>query len=117
MKPQRIQLSRRKGWRMPPDTINAARPGLLGNPFPVDIYGQQGAVDLNRRWLLGPMSARELSGLSRCDRWSDPPVVSLVILRTWVLEKLKAARGKNMGCWCGLGEQCHVDTLLEIANQ
>lgn len=117
MKPQRIQLSRRKGWRIPPDTVNAARPGLLGNPFPVDVYGQEGAVDMHRRWLTGNMSTREMSGLSRCDRWSDPPGVSLVALRTWVKEKLKESRDRNMACWCGPDMPCHADTLLEIANR
>ena len=32
-KPIRIQLSRRKGWRMPPLTVNVARPGRWGNPY------------------------------------------------------------------------------------
>ncbi len=25
-------------------------------------------------------------------------------------------KGKNLACWCGLGDPCHVDVLLEIAN-
>ena len=33
--PQRIQLSRAKGWRMPADTVSVARPGKWGNPFRV----------------------------------------------------------------------------------
>lgn len=131
--PMRIQLSRRRGWRIPENTVSASRPGLLGNPFPVDVYGQEKAVDLHRRWLAGDMSTREMSGLSRCDRWSDPPGVSLVSLRSWTLEKLKEARGKNLACWCGLCPRhsaglllgtschdckpCHTVTLLEIANR
>jgi hypothetical protein len=31
--PVRIQLSRRKGWRMPPDTISVARPTEYGNRY------------------------------------------------------------------------------------
>lgn len=34
-KPLRIQISRKKGWRMPPNTVKVARPGPFGNPFTV----------------------------------------------------------------------------------
>lgn len=33
MKPQRIQLSRRKGWKMPPNTVKVDRATAFGNPF------------------------------------------------------------------------------------
>ena len=36
MIPHRVQLSRRKGWRMPPDTVKVTRPGRYGNPFKAD---------------------------------------------------------------------------------
>jgi len=26
-------------------------------------------------------------------------------------------RGKNLACWCPIGEPCHADVLLEIANK
>lgn len=25
-------------------------------------------------------------------------------------------RGKNLACWCPIGQPCHADVLLEIAN-
>lgn len=31
--PERIQLSRAKGWRMPEDAVSVARPGRWGNPL------------------------------------------------------------------------------------
>lgn len=31
--PERIQLSRRKGWRLPPGAVSVARPTKWGNPF------------------------------------------------------------------------------------
>ena len=102
---------------MPANTLNAARPGLIGNPFPIDIYGRPVAVELHTQWLKQTMSTGELSGLSRCDRWSDPPGVSLVTLRRWVLDELKNARGMNLACWCALDGPCHADVLLEIANR
>src|SRR5262245_11451243 len=38
-KPERIRLSRAKGWRMPPNTVVVSRPGPWGNPF---IVGKDG---------------------------------------------------------------------------
>ena len=26
-------------------------------------------------------------------------------------------RGKNLACWCPIGEPCHADVLLRIANR
>lgn len=31
---------------------------------------------------------------------------------TW----LEPLRGKNIACWCKLGEPCHADVLLRLAN-
>lgn len=118
MMPERIQLSRGKGWRMPPNSAKVDRSTILGNPFPVDVYGQQGAVDKHARWMRGQMSTREMSQSSRCDRWSDPlSQVSLVALRKWSLDHLSKLRGKNLACWCPLDQPCHADVLLELANK
>lgn len=113
--PERIQLKRTKGWRMPPNTVKVDRTTLFGNPFPVDVYGRDCAVDLFRRWLSGNMSSRELSECSRQDRYSDGPV-SLWTVRGWLLEEMEKLRGKNLACWCGEGP-CHADVLLEAANR
>lgn len=42
--PERIQLRRTKGWRMPPNTVSVARPGRWGNPFTVENTGRVDAV-------------------------------------------------------------------------
>lgn len=26
-------------------------------------------------------------------------------------------RGKNLACWCNLDQECHADTLLDLANK
>lgn len=34
-----------------------------------------------------------------------------------VLEDIKVnLRGKNLSCWCRIGDKCHADFLLELAN-
>jgi hypothetical protein len=30
---------------------------------------------------------------------------------------LQALRGKNLACWCKIGESCHADILLKAANR
>lgn len=37
--PQRIQLSRAKGWRKPENTVVVARPSKWGNPWKIDSKG------------------------------------------------------------------------------
>ena len=32
-------------------------------------------------------------------------------------DAVKELRGKNLSCWCKIGEPCHADILLEIANK
>jgi hypothetical protein len=112
--PERIQRKRTKGWKIPPDTVSVTRPGIFGNPFPADIYGQEIAVDLFRRWLSGNMSMRELSECSTCHSFGD---ISMVTLRSILREQLPKLRGKNLACWCSKDVPCHADELLTLANK
>lgn len=106
MKPKRIQLSRRQGWRMPPNTVSVARPSKWGNPF----RGPNAAANVRdfRNWVLS-------------------------LLASGTGYPLRELRGKNLACWCTLCDEhhkdglplgvkcddcapCHADVLLELAN-
>jgi hypothetical protein len=114
--PERIQLSRAKGWKMPADTVSVARPGRWGNLYRVDVFGLELALALYRNTLQGFWSPALVDGLSdelaqeayrlhcesRIRMRRDPP---------WLL------RGKNLACWCKPGKPCHADVLLEAANR
>lgn len=93
--PERIQLSRRKGWRMPENTVSVARPGKWGNPFKIgdDVAGLEGE----------PMDAQDAVHHFALFHASTLPVHEL--------------RGKNLACWCPLDQPCHADVLLELANK
>jgi hypothetical protein len=39
-KPRRIQLSRKKGWRLPSNTVVVSRPSKWGNPWRVGKSGR-----------------------------------------------------------------------------
>jgi hypothetical protein len=90
--PARVTLSRRKGWRMPPNTVKVCRPGKWGNPF---VVGKDG-------------DAQQCVDLYECltAEW-----------RTEQAESLNELSGKNLACWCKPGTPCHADVLLSLANR
>lgn len=91
--PRRIQLRRIKGWRMPPNTIKVDRSSQWGNPFPVTK--EHTAADAVRDFR-AYVEGRLINGVGY---------------------PLDALRGKNLACWCKIGEPCHADVLLELANK
>lgn len=106
MKPKRIQLSRAKGWRMPPHTVKVDRTTCFGNVVKIGADAQVEGVD-------GCMYY-----------WEVSPAIAVAIHREIVLRRVKRdpthleiLRGMNLACWCKLGEPCHADTLLELANK
>jgi hypothetical protein len=111
-KPQRIQRRRAKGWRMPEGAVYVGRPGVFGNPF--QHPDKALAVRLFRCWLTGSMRSLDLID----DRFRCICGKQLLIYRRDHLRRygLPALRGKDLACWCRLGQPCHADVLLELAN-
>lgn len=135
MKPRRIQLSRAKGWRMPPNTVKVDRSSKrFGNPFRV---GQVARLV----WL--PMTDEEVLAFDFSERLMNigdgrsipvravPPNRSIRFPRPltaadavrWFAQYARETRldvselrGKNLACWCPLDQPCHADVLLELAN-
>jgi hypothetical protein len=95
--PERIQLSRRKGWRMPPNTVSVARPTKWGNPYTLKTARLYRSEEDPRRVVVDAFRDAILSGM-------------------WPAEDLRELRGKNLACWCALDAECHADVLLELAN-
>jgi hypothetical protein len=107
--PNRVVLSRKKGWRKPEGAVIVARPTKWGNPFDWRDY-----VDAPGRAPLDPLEARRLAiedfgrmvrsrGSERSRYPSDEEIVAEL-------------GGRDLACWCSLDGPCHVDVLLEIAN-
>jgi hypothetical protein len=113
--PHRVQLSRKKGWRMPPNTVKVDRSTRWGNPF---------------NWKDLPRYDKDAEDFEE-DRRSD---ATLRFYATTAFEAavkydigrpkayptndeiVAALRGKNLACWCPDGHHCHADVLLELAN-
>ncbi|UCG52923.1 MAG: DUF4326 domain-containing protein [Candidatus Latescibacterota bacterium] len=91
---KRVQRKRKRGWRMPPETVYVGRPTRWGNPFLVgDVFTRMQAVAAYRSYIETMIE-------------SKPEIYDLGQLR-----------GKNLACWCPLNQPCHADVLLELARQ
>ena len=98
--PQRVQLKRSAGWKMPANTVKVDRTTRWGNPFTIAECGSAAiAVAQHGRWMRGEIGAP--GGV-------EPPARDA--LRT-------ALGGRNLACWCALNGPCHADLLLILANK
>jgi hypothetical protein len=114
--PTRVQLRRTNGWRMPADTVKVCRPSVFGNPFtPAQAIeagyakpdiAQEFVVRCFQEWL-----DHKQTGSSMW--WQGPGSRGR---RQAILPALPSLRGKNLACWCRLGQPCHADVLLALAN-
>lgn len=78
---------------MPAGTVYVGRPGRWGNPFPADVPTPEGrAVAVARYgvWLAG-----------------RPDLVA---------EARRVLAGRDLACWCPVGQPCHADVLLRVVN-
>lgn len=105
--PERIQLSRAKGWRMPEGAVKVDRSTRWGNPFRVGVHGT--AAECVHRFTL-------LCGGYICI--SDPKIEpsDLKAYLAYAAGHLTDLKGKDLACWCRKGQPCHADVLLELAN-
>jgi len=111
--PDRIQIRRTKGWRMPPNTVKVDRSTQWGNPFTVadaisvahvrPENAAQFVVNCFVDWLRG--DRQNWLGAE-----SDKAAAA-------ILARMPDLRGKNLACWCKPGDPCHADVLLDLANQ
>jgi len=122
-----IQCSRRRGYRMPPDTLRVCRPSRWGNPF----------TEMKLRGLHANYDCSNLAfGLLVADRWPSEtilgmpqdylPAVIVAIHLAWLnhwsakwpedFERwIAPLRGMNLACYCEIGSPCHRDNLLRFA--
>lgn len=114
MTPIRIQRKRTKGWKMPENTVYVGRPTKWGNPFTLE-------EELKRVSPLWP-HIKENSKLKTVFEYA----LSFMMFNyerfmnrntSLTEEAKKELKGKNLACWCKVGEPCHADVLLEIVNK
>lgn len=109
--PRRVQLSRRKGWRMPENTVKVDRSTKFGN--------HHDWRDWREQWPF-PSPYMPEAEISR-DDWCRAMAVQAFeedIRDGVIVLPIDDLVGKNLACWCKLGghpKSCHADVLLELA--
>lgn len=85
---------------MPPGAVYVGRPTKWGNPHKVGT-------------LIGPFS----------DGPRVTPEIAVERYRGWLIEQivfkrldLNEIRGKDLACFCTIGQPCHVDVLIEFCE-
>lgn len=127
---RRIQLSRRKGWRKPPDAVVVSRPSKWGNPIRITpervnepcrvMYRVHGSpihrnggpsyaiLDTARYFAMKHFEWDLLNGRYGASYPS--------------LEEIRAElAGRDLACWCPLPaprrpDHCHAAVLLDLAD-
>lgn len=109
MTPRRIQLSRKRGWRLPKGAIRVDRSTVFANPFRPGgpnllgwgtVRDAEHAVWLHRQWLMTPHRFIAVEA-ERHEK---------------VLRALPGLAGHDLACWCPVDTRhCHADTLLQLA--
>lgn len=134
--PERIKLSRAKGWRKPDGAIIVARgpgriycnPWMVGNPGRFDTssmryrlavnLGPSQAVYMFNEWLnTGRVMAIAAPTAALTDAGKLALRDQLHGRRQLILANLETLRGHDLCCWCKPGTPCHADVLLELANK
>jgi hypothetical protein len=118
--PQRIRLSRAKGWRKPEGAVVVSRPTRWGNPFTIE-WAKLGYASMPE--------AQARAHAASCYRWwlTDEAWANqfrstvLPPRRAWILEHVHELAGKDLCCWCplpdnGQVDHCHARVLIELAN-
>lgn len=90
---------------MPPNTVKVDRTTKWGNHI---VVGEDRGVGYH------PWTADEAVAQYRMDteaamEWPRPDGSEPL--------DLSELRGRNLACWCKLGDPCHADVLLELANK
>jgi hypothetical protein len=91
--PQRIRLSRARGWRLPTGAVVVARPTRWGNPHRIRSEAERS--EAVRRYEADLVAGR---------------------LRVSLDDVRSRLRGRDLACWCPLDGPCHADVLLRHAN-
>jgi len=122
--PKRIQRKRTKGWKMPENAVYVGRPTKWENP--IILNGDCIYININHRRKYCKPGAFYTVGdiddvlhlyrllMNHTNFWNKD-------LQYWSdrMAKLDLAelKGKDLACWCKLGDKCHADILMEIVNK
>ena len=99
MQPVRYRRTRQKGSRLPTGCVSVTRPGKWGNPYSSAHDFRCAIVALQSDGYLHP---RLEAGREHMQR---------------IVDSLDELRGKDLACFCKIGDPCHADVLIYFANR
>lgn len=107
--PERLQLSRAKGFRLPPGAVSVGRPSRYGNPFRV---GDPLTFPFDEAF--GPVVRDRAHAVEIFRTYARVTAGYELMIR-------RELAGKSLACWCPLpapGEPdiCHAAVQLEIVR-
>jgi len=115
--PQRIQLSRKRGWRIG-DAMKVDRTTPWGNPFTVAglLAAGYAVTEAEARRMCVVQHDKWLAGDGAPEVWSGKRLFS----RFFVLQNLELLRGRSLADWClvpadGERDACHAASLMRRA--
>lgn len=111
MKPVRVQRKRTKGWTMPANTLAVTRGTIWGNPFSVCPEMKPGTRVGGAKNYIAVPTVEDAVECYREMLLSDGETAD------HLRRRLPELTGKNLACWCPLGQPCHADVLLKLANE
>jgi hypothetical protein len=135
VEPIRIQLSRRKGWKMPENTVKVDRTTRWGNSWKV---GSNMLDPATRHFRKCETVEDTIAAFRQFVDWAPPTYEdpwtttggtedepTTLVMWGGYDDRIHVNRssirrylsGKNLACWCALDTPCHADVLLEIASE
>jgi hypothetical protein len=117
-------LSRKAGWRIPPNTLKVSRGTTLGNPFRIYEHckgpdGDWGVEDTGR-FCQPVMHGWQKAGAVRFAIECYQQQLDLAYPKgssaRWILAR-NLAESDYLACWCPLDQPCHADVLIELAKE
>jgi hypothetical protein len=144
--PERIQLRRTRGWRLPPGAVSVARPTKWGNRFKVgealarvpaaagegdweyegrisaagtrhDYFHADGRVTVCHVRLMTAAECADTYRRALTGDYSEAMRMSSGrFLKVTAEDARRELAGRDLACWCKLTDPCHADVLLELAN-
>jgi len=120
--PNRVQRKRTKGWKAPLCSCGCDKPAIYvgrgsdwGNPWKVgaELMTETWMPDENRGGMTQPAHGAQLT---------ITPDLAVALYRAALIaaqsewEAEYYLKGHDLMCWCRLGQPCHADVLLAVAN-
>jgi len=108
----RLQRTRKKGWKKPENSVYVGRRSKWGNPYKVIHNEVFFFHPYYKEWVaVATYYDNKMAMENMLRRYEEK-----ILTKEFIKEIKKELKGKHLLCWCKLGDPCHADILLKVAN-